>query len=233
MINSVYDRYNMIGLWYTHSIYYNQTGRSPVVPLFYEWPEVESLHKNEFDVLVGDAILVSGIFEQGATSRFVEKPPGNWYEFRSGRPFLNSGNVSVTIDDIPLYLRGGRIVPYYAKAAENVIFTITTPLTLIIAVGEDGSAEGSLYLDDGVTYNYSLGGYLHRKFKYEKNKLEWKKADAKEKEVPEFLRESIVDTLVLFEKSGVRRLTGLKFRVCDEWTWHGNWVDAERPLIKW
>jgi alpha 1,3-glucosidase len=232
MVRSIYDRYKLIGLWYTHSIYYNWTGRPPTVPLFYEWPEVESLHRNEDDVLVGDAILVSGVFVKDAKTRHVEKPPGNWYEFRNGRPFLESGDVPVTIDDIPLHIRGGRIVPYYPKAVKTVIDTIPTPLTLIVAMDDNGAATGSLYLDDGVTYNYTLGGYLHRKFVYESGKLHWTKADAKEKETPEFLKKSVVDTLVFYEKNGVRRVTGLTLKVCDEWTWDRNeYIAQERPLI--
>jgi alpha 1,3-glucosidase len=39
------------------------------------------------------------------------------------------------------------------------------PFTLVVAVGKDGSAEGELYLDDGDSYAYRQGQYIHRSFR--------------------------------------------------------------------
>jgi alpha-glucosidase (family GH31 glycosyl hydrolase) len=221
MVNAIYDRYKLISFWYTEAVYYNQTGRSPVVPLFYEWPEIESLHKNANDVLLGGAILVCPVVHQGATVRLVEKPPGNWYEFRTGRPFKETAAVVVTMDDIPLYIRAGRIVPYYRMAQNNTKDTIRTPMTLIIAADDDGMAVGIVYLDDGVTYNYTLGEYVHRKFSYDRRirSVIWEKADLNEKRVPEFLKKAIVTEFVIYDSNGVKRVTGLNLSVCEEWWW--------------
>ncbi len=38
------------------------------------------------------------------------------------------------------------------------------PFTLNIAVGKDGSATGTLYVDDGDSYNYRKGEYIWRRF---------------------------------------------------------------------
>jgi alpha 1,3-glucosidase len=222
LVNSIRDRYSVIGLWYTHSVLTNWTGRPPVVPLFYEFPEIEETHSIDNQLLLGDSIMVTPVTDQGATHVHVWKPSGLWYDFRNGREFKESGDISVTLDDIPLHIRGGRIVPTYPKAVHNTIETIVTPMTLIVAVDSESKAEGSLYLDDGVTYNYTLGEYVYRQFVYDHGVLKWRKADGKEKTVPKFLANAIIDTIIIYSPAGVRRVTGLKFAVGGEWTWNQN-----------
>ncbi len=38
------------------------------------------------------------------------------------------------------------------------------PFTLLVTAGKDGSASGDLYLDDGDSYAYRQGQYIHRHF---------------------------------------------------------------------
>jgi alpha 1,3-glucosidase len=216
-IKAIKSRYAMIGVWYTHAIYCTRTSRSPVVPLWYEWPEVEDFHTNEVSVLLGDALLVAPVMESGATFVEVAKPPGVWYDFFTGRVFKESGKVPVTIDDIPVFIRGGRIVPKYEHPVHCAIETILTPLTLYVAL-ENGEAEGSLYLDDGITFNYTLGVFCHRRFKYADGKLTWYKAEEGEKSVPDILRSAIVESIVIYDHE-VKKFTGLKLLVVDEWIW--------------
>jgi alpha-glucosidase (family GH31 glycosyl hydrolase) len=193
-------------------------GRPPIVPVWYEWPEVESLHSNDQEILLGDALLVVPILVPDANWTIVEKPPGIWYGFWSGRILVNT-TVPVTLDDTLVYIRGGRIVPKYEHPINNTIDTVKSPLTLIVALDENKRAEGSLYLDDGITYNYTLGVFLHRNFTYSDGELKWEKGCTKEKKVPEFLEGSIVENIVIYDSTGAKRFTGLKLLVAEEWSW--------------
>jgi alpha 1,3-glucosidase len=224
IVNAIYERYMFTALWYTHGMYSLKNSRAPVVPLFYEWPEIASLHMNDHQALVGDAILVTPVTHpetqlMGAKV-FVEKPPGNWYSLYNGTVFNRSGEVPVDMESIPLYLRGGRIVPMYEKPLRNTIETIVTDMTLLIGVGEDGRAEGWLYLDDGITFNYTLGVFVHRKIVYEKGRVSWSKAEAEaEKKVPDFLKSARVTKFKIYDHGQVNVVDKLEFRVVDEWEW--------------
>ncbi len=41
------------------------------------------------------------------------------------------------------------------------------PYTLLIILGKDGKAEGSLYVDDGETFDFQQGAFIHRRFVFE------------------------------------------------------------------
>jgi alpha 1,3-glucosidase len=222
LTGAIHDRYMMIGVWYTHTVLSRRNSRSPVVPVWFEWPDVLSLEDNNYEILLADAILVRPVTEGGVKTVFVDKPPGLWYSLRNGRPFRQSGNVSVTLDDIPLYLRGGRIIPTYPHPGGNTIETIVSPLTLIVAVNESGKASGILYLDDGITFNYTLGEFIERVFEYDSGVLTCRKANENEKRIPPFLNKAVVNVITIYSNTGVRNVTGLSLLIKDEWKWGKN-----------
>ena len=41
------------------------------------------------------------------------------------------------------------------------------PFTLVVVLASDGAAAGSLYLDDGDSFEYREGAYLYRKFAFD------------------------------------------------------------------
>jgi alpha-glucosidase (family GH31 glycosyl hydrolase) len=216
------DRYSLIAVWYTSTVGARWTGRGPVVPLWYEWPEVPEFHKNEIICLLGDALLVAPVTQHEQTQVEVLKPPGVWYDFWSGRELKQSQNVSVTMNDIPVFIRGGRIVPWYANPINTTVATIVTPLTLYIAENENGTASGTFYLDDGTTFNASVNNiFVHRHIRYENKEVRWTKSQfpIEESGVPDVLKNAIVESFVFYNRQGVNRVTGLSLPICDVWVW--------------
>jgi alpha 1,3-glucosidase len=221
---TISNRYVLTGLWYTHSVYATRNGRSPIVPLWLEWPEVDGLHDIDNEGLLGDSLLVAPVTIENATSVRITKPPGVWYNFWNGDVLREDVNVSVTMDDVPVFVRGGRIVPLYRKHGETTFRTIVTPLTLLIAVDGSGEAEGSIYLDDGETFGFEEGKYVHRNFTFSKGVLSCKKGDTSEKEIPVFLRDNIVSDIEIYRlrpdgSSEVDHIEGLHLKLCEEWKW--------------
>jgi alpha 1,3-glucosidase len=40
------------------------------------------------------------------------------------------------------------------------------PFTLVVAIGKSGDAEGTLYLDDGESFDFQDGAFIHRQFRF-------------------------------------------------------------------
>lgn len=47
------------------------------------------------------------------------------------------------------------------------------PLTLTIALDQNGSASGKVYLDDGHSFDYTDGAFIHRQFTFESSRRGW------------------------------------------------------------
>jgi hypothetical protein len=221
-MNAIHDRYMLLAVWYTHSIYTLKDGRSPIVPLWYEWPEIDAFHDVFHEALLGDAFLVVPALDDKAPSVTVAKPPGVWYDLWSGKSIKDGEVKPVTMFDIPVFLRGGRIVPLYATPGDGAMATIVTPLTLMIAGDENHEAEGFIYLDDGLTYAYDEGEFIHRRFTLKNGVLSSSKVELDQKP-PEFLKNCLIVNLTfyLLKPDGTTNITnvsGLKLNLVDEWT---------------
>jgi alpha-glucosidase (family GH31 glycosyl hydrolase) len=223
LVKAINDRYSMIAVWYTCTISSRWTGRGPVVPLWFEWPEVLSFHTNEIICLLADSLLVAPVTESDQKFVNVVKPPGIWYDFWTGRELVREENVSVTMWDIPVFIRGGRIIPWYAHPVNTTIATVVTPLTLYVAENDNGTAFGTFYMDDGVTFNASVNNiFVHRHIHWENGELSWTKSTypVTEAGVPDLLKNAIVEGIVFYSRRGVSRVVGLSLPICDTWVWH-------------
>jgi alpha 1,3-glucosidase len=224
ILKAIKYRYTLLAVWYTHSIHALRHGRSPIVPLWYEWPEIESFHENDEEALLADSLLVVPVLNTGAGHVHVVRPPGIWYDLYSGDRLPEVFDRPVTMDETPVYLRGGRIVPLYETPGDVTFNTITSPLTLLIGGDENARAEGFIYLDDGVSYQYEKGVFLHRKFTLENGVVKSTKVDSKETTVPALLENCIVTaiTVYLAKPDGttqVVRVKGLNLKLAEEWSY--------------
>jgi alpha 1,3-glucosidase len=190
---AIHDRYMLAGVWYTSAIDTVKSGRSQVVPLWYEWPEVDAFHDNDRSVLVANSLLVVPVVEENATKVHVVKPPGVWYDFWDGSAVKSDFEKKAELLDIPVFVRGGSVVPLFESPGQTMLSTVNTSLTLLIATNESGTAEGYLYLDDGVSFAYEeKGEFLRRKFVFDGEFLKSVKCDPAEKEVPAFIKNSSI-----------------------------------------
>ncbi len=65
------------------------------------------------------------------------------------------------LEELPLYVRAGAIIPQQ-PIVQHTDEVPQGPLTLRVYAGDD--CEGSLYLDDGKTFDYTRGEYLRIRF---------------------------------------------------------------------
>lgn len=91
----------------------HRTGAPYVRPLWWQHPRERSLRDCGDAFLLGDALLVAPVLEEGARSRRVRLPFGRWYETVTGEMHEGPGEVTLAapLSRIPVLARAGAAVP--------------------------------------------------------------------------------------------------------------------------
>ncbi|KAL3478667.1 glycosyl hydrolases family 31-domain-containing protein [Aspergillus californicus] len=146
-------RYTLLDYMYTGFHRQSLSGEPWLMPLFFVYPGDPRTAGIETQFFFGDALLVSPVTQEGETSVDVYFPDDLFYDWFSGIPVEGKGEVvrlnGVGYTDIPLYVRGGTIIPVRARSANTTAELRKQDFRLIIAPGVNGNAQGALYLDDG------------------------------------------------------------------------------------
>lgn len=175
-------RYAFLPLWYTLFFENERTGVPPMRPLWMEFPADRNGFATDDQHLVGSCLLVHPVTDAGA-SRVTVYFPGEkeiWYDIESNEVFEggNSVTIPVTLAKVPVYQRGGTIIPKKERIRRCSALGRDDPYTLQIALNKDSNfAEGELYVDDGVGFRYRNGDYLLLKFRLEGDTITSKVAE--------------------------------------------------------
>jgi alpha-glucosidase len=107
------ERYRLLPYLYTLSWEAHKTGAPLMRPLFWAFEDHPSFDEVDDQFMLGDALLVAPVLQEGMESRKVQFPPGVWYSYRNDHQFEGPGEVDfpTTLDEIPLFVRGGYILP--------------------------------------------------------------------------------------------------------------------------
>lgn len=93
-------------------------GEPMLRPLFLDHPDDTDCHEAEFDFLLGRDLLVASVVEEGADHRLVTLPRNaeGWWAFDGGQwyPGGQKIKVPVSLEIIPLFVRGGSVMPLAA-----------------------------------------------------------------------------------------------------------------------
>ncbi|KXZ56930.1 hypothetical protein GPECTOR_1g839 [Gonium pectorale] len=171
---AIRGRYALMPYIYTLFRFANTTGMPILRPLWFEFPEAEDLFAVEEEFMVGPGMLVKPITAPGVSSTDVILPAGaRWYDAATGAAVTakNRHRVQVTMDAIPVYYRGGHIVPRRERPRRSTAAQASDPYTLVVALDDKSEASGSLYVDDGHSFAFQRGLYLHRSFSFSNLKL--------------------------------------------------------------
>lgn len=167
--DAIRARYRLLPFWYSLFREHAQSGQPIMRPLWAHFPEDEHTFDEDREFLLGDALLVRPVTEAGATSASVYLPGKEtlWYdlETRLGRPGPGALYVEAPLGRIPVFQRGGTIVPSRERIRRASTLMAKDPITLTVALNFHGdAANGTLYLDEGDGYEYEKGAFLHRLF---------------------------------------------------------------------
>merc|ERR1711879_1121025 len=96
------------------------------------------------------------IVHEGETMVEVYFPQGtHWYDLRSHQKY-EAGVSSVNADDeVPIFVRSGRTIVMQDMAETNrtTVDMYENAISIFVALDENDSSRGSLYLDDGLSLN--------------------------------------------------------------------------------
>ncbi|XP_071704204.1 probable glucan 1,3-alpha-glucosidase [Rutidosis leptorrhynchoides] len=174
MRDAIRVRYTLLPYFYTLFREANVSGVPVVRPLWMEFPNDEATFNNDEAFVVGNGLLVQGVYTQHAKDVTIYLPKDQtWYDIRTGTAYKGgkTQKMEVTDADIPVFQRSGTIIPRKDRFRRSTVQMENDPYTLVIAVDNSGAAEGELYIDDGKSYEFKQGAYIHRRFIFSNGKL--------------------------------------------------------------
>ncbi|KAL0327711.1 UNVERIFIED_CONTAM: Alpha-glucosidase 2 [Sesamum angustifolium] len=137
-----------------YSLFYmaHTRGIPVATPTFFADPKDLELRTHENSFLLGPLLIYASTGRDQELYQMQHKlPKGIWFSF----------DFEDSHPDLPaLYLQGGSIIPVAPPYQHVGEANPTDDLLLLVALNENGKAEGMLFEDDGDGYEYTNGGYL-------------------------------------------------------------------------
>ena len=140
-----------------------ESGVPAMRPLLLDYPKDESTYGMGDEFLFGSDLLAAPVLEEGAKSRGVYLPAGEWYDYWSGARVTGGKgiDVPVTLASIPMYVRAGAFL-FEQPVVQHTGEMPGQPLDVTLFPG--APSERWLYEDDGNSLDYRRGLYLRRRF---------------------------------------------------------------------
>jgi alpha-glucosidase len=150
-------RYRLLDYLFTAFHKAHLDGTPVLHPLWHNFPKDPATYGIDLQFFFGDSILVSPVSQENATSVTAYLPKENFYDFKTYDKIEGQGqNVTfenIDYTQIPVHIRGGSILPLRASGAMTTAALRKTDFEILVAIGADYKATGSLYVDDGLSVN--------------------------------------------------------------------------------
>ena len=165
-------RYALEPYLYTEARRTYDSGVAFFRPLYYDWPQEAAAYESKGEYVFGDQMLVAPVTApadkvNSLATETVWLPKGEWIEWPTGKHLIGPASFerSFSIEQTPVYLRAGAIVPmqppmrYTGEKPVDPLIVNVWPL----APGTDSSY--SVYEDSGVSVDYQRGVFAHTPIK--------------------------------------------------------------------
>ncbi len=186
-------RYRLLPYLYACFLRASETGEPVQRPLIFNYQYDGTVRDLDDQYLLGHDLLVAPVVGPGITARQVYLPVGDWYdwhtgEFVGGRRFLT---VATPLDRIPIYARGGAVIPMWPEAPGSTDGYQPHVIELHVFVpASDGVYRSMLQEDDGLTFAALQGSRYRTTFIVERAGAELTvNAEVSGSGYPEFARE--------------------------------------------
>ena len=163
---SIELRYRLMPYLYTAFVEASLTGVPVMRPMALDFPDEPELRALGDQYLLGPSLLVAPVCEQGATSRRLVLPRGEWIDWWTGRVHCGGPMVAqAPLDTVPLFVRAGAVVPMWPEPPASTMGYLPDSIDLVVAVPQrDGTFMSSLFEDDGLSMGFKRGERLTTTF---------------------------------------------------------------------
>ena len=164
-------RYELLPYIYNVMQQASETGLPAMRPLFLEFPEDGAVAGADDEFLFGSDLLVAPVLWEAATSRDIYLPKGEWFDYWTGKKYSGgkSIHVPVTIDSIPMFVRGGGFI-FRQPVVQSTDEMPGNSLRVLVASAAE--SKSAFYEDDGETPDYRKGAFMTRQFHQTRNESE-------------------------------------------------------------
>lgn len=161
-------RYALMPYIYSEAAQVTFDGSTIMRPFVFDFPQDEEALKQDCSYMFGKSLLVCPVTDEGVSEWKVYLPENEagWYDWWTGEK-IDGGQyikADVDIETIPIYVKGGSIVPT-GPDRQHVAEKVDGPVVLNIYPGADSTF--TLYEDEGTNYNYEKGAYSTIEFTWD------------------------------------------------------------------
>ncbi|WP_431897721.1 TIM-barrel domain-containing protein [Nonomuraea sp. bgisy101] len=146
-------RMNLIPCLYTEAKASSATGVPMMRAMSFAFPGDATAAPLDQQYLFGSQLLVAPITTQGATSKSVYLPAGEWYDLWNGGRFTGPGTKTYNagLDTIPVYARPGAIIPLNLNAdyqlGGEIGNSVTSYTNLVFRIYPAGNSSYAYFED--------------------------------------------------------------------------------------
>ncbi|WP_328946343.1 ricin-type beta-trefoil lectin domain protein [Streptomyces sp. NBC_00250] len=150
---------------YSMSRVAHETGVPSTRAMVLEYPNDPVARGNETSgqFMAGDSFLVAPVVSDTDVRNGIYLPAGTWTDYWTGKTYTGPGWIngySAPLDTLPLFVKGGAIVPMWPKmnyTGEKSVSTLTYD------IHPRGNSSFTLYEDDGITRAHEGGAFAEQK----------------------------------------------------------------------
>src|ERR1035437_48574 len=157
-------RYALEPYLYTEARRTYDTGVAFFRPLYYDWPQEDAAYTSKGEYLFGDQMLVAPVTApadkiSGLATETVWLPKGEWIEWPTGKHLTGPASFkrSFSIEQTPVYLRAGAIVPMQPPMRYTGEKPVDPLIVNVWPLAPGATSSYSVYEDSGISVKYQRG----------------------------------------------------------------------------
>lgn len=162
-------RYSLLPAWYT-AFHEASTDGYPIIrPQYYVHPGDDKGFAIDDQFYLGSTgLLVKPVVTEGAehVDMYIadDELYFDYFDYTTYNGAGKTHEIAAPLEKLPVLMQGGHVIPRKDRPRKSSGLMKWDPYTLVVVLNRKGEAEGTLYVDDGETFDYESGANIHRKF---------------------------------------------------------------------